>query len=47
MEQKTKCGCATCRGLNPISRSDWKSLKNKSDRSYGIHAKGHGVKQAH
>jgi hypothetical protein len=40
------CGCATCCGLNPISRSDWKSLTNKEGRGYGVHPKGHGVKQS-
>ena len=47
MKQKRNCGCVTCRGLNPISRGDWKSQTNKHGRSYGTHAKGHGVKQQH
>lgn len=41
------CGCVSCKGLNPITRTDWKSLTNKDGRIFGSHAKGHGVKQQH
>lgn len=45
---KCSCGCVTCRGIKvPDSHWGWKGLTNKHGRGYGMHAKGHGVKQQH
>ncbi len=35
------CGCIYCkRGKIPTTHSQWKSLKNKHGRTYGMHVKG-------